>query len=367
LGSGGAPIEKWLEVTLGQTSKFSNGLVAKNSILFSGNNANVDSWNSEWDTTVTPRVARTPPAPYNSAIRLDNGSVGSISISTDSVVVQNADVWGYVSNNSGSTLHPPEEFVGTNGSILGANSPTGSNVDPNRTSTTFSASFEPATVPTEIAIANLGNINSDGYVLPRVGDVLPNGTGEYAGYYIYDATQVNLSNIKMTIDGKVVLRLTNTGSSVDVGGGNGEINIGATGYLSIYTPGDVNIAGQGVSNGVDGADTGTSIDLVSELGQPKKFQVWGTKTSGSQTMSFAGLSLFSGVIYAPRASVTIVGNGAICGSVVAGDIQLTGNAQFHYDESLASLGGDSPFRISKWKELTTAADRTAYAPILNWP
>ncbi len=117
---------------------------------------------------------------------------------------------------------------------------------------------------------------------------------------------------------------------------------------------------------MDGADTGTSVDKVSELGQPKKFPVWGTKTSGTQTMNFGGLALFSGIIYAPNASVTIVGNGAICGSVVAGDIQLTGNAQFHYDESLASLGGDSPFRISKWKELTLAADRSAYASIINW-
>jgi hypothetical protein len=367
LGNGGPPIEKWLEVTLGQTSKFSNGLVAKNSIFFDGNNATVDSWNSEWDTTVNPKVARTPPVSYDSAYRLDNGSVGSISISTDAVVVQNADVWGYVSNNSGSTLHPPEEFVGNNGSILGANSPTGSNVDPNRTSTTFSSSFEPTTVPSEVAIANLGNINTDAYVLPRAGDTVPNGTGDYANYFIYDAAHIDLSNKKMTINGKVVLRLSNTGASIAVSGGAGEINITSTGYLSIYTAGDVSIAGQGVSNGEDGPDTGTAVDQLSELGQPKKFQVWGTKTSGTQTMSFGGLGLFSGIIYAPNASVTIVGNGAICGSVVAGDIKLSGNAQFHYDESLASLGGDNPFRISKWKELTTATDRSAStATVINW-
>jgi hypothetical protein len=117
---------------------------------------------------------------------------------------------------------------------------------------------------------------------------------------------------------------------------------------------------------VDGADAGTSVDQVSELGQPKQFQLWGTKTSGTQTMAFAGSGLFSGVLYAPNASVSIVGNGAVCGSVVAGDIVLAGNAQFHYDESLAKLGADNPYRISKWKELTSATDRNAYASILNW-
>jgi hypothetical protein len=362
LGSGGAPIDKWVEVTLHKTSKFANGLVAKNSIVFNGNNATVDSWNSEKNPDGT---ARTPPVAYSSTYRNDNGSVGSISIASDAVLVKNADIWGYVSNNSGNDLDPPEEFVGTNGSILGEDSPVGSNVDPNRTSTTFSATLDAVTAPAEVAIANLGVINIDGVVLPRAIDTVPNGTGDYAGYYVYDATKIDLNNEKLTINGKVVLRLSATSSSVDVGGGTGEIAIGADGYLSIYTPGDIAIGGQGVSNGVDGSDTDSLVDEVSELGQPKKFQVWGTSTT-SQTFNFAGNGLFSGVVYAPCANVSIVGNGAICGSIVANTIDLSGNAQFHYDESLADLGADSPFRIAKWKELTTAGDRSTYSSVINW-
>ena len=365
LGSKGAPIEKWVEVTLNKTSKFANGLVAKNSILFKGNNATVDSWNSEKDTSVSPATVRATPVPFDSTYRNANGSVGSISIATDAVVVQNADVWGYVSNNSGSDLHPPEEFVGANGSILGPTSPAGSNVDPTRTSTTFSATLGATELPSEIAIANLGNINTDGYTLPRVGDVVPNGTGDYANYFIYDATKIDLNNKVMNITGKVVIRLSNTGPSFDVTGGDAVVNIGADGYLSVYTAGNVNIAGKGVANGVDGADADLLVDETSELGQPKKFQLWGTATS-NQTIAYAGTGLFSGIVYAPGASVSIVGNGAVCGSIVANDITLTGNAQFHYDESLADLGADSPFRIAKWKELTTQADRAAYSAVINW-
>ena len=42
-GSTGATIEKWIEVDLSKTSKFANGLVAKQTITFNGNNATVDS------------------------------------------------------------------------------------------------------------------------------------------------------------------------------------------------------------------------------------------------------------------------------------------------------------------------------------
>ena len=49
----------------------------------------------------------------------------------------------------------------------------------------------------------------------------------------------------------------------------------------------------------------------------------------------------------------------IVDSVVAEDITLTGNANFHYDESLGNLGTGNPFRVAKWKELTTATERSA--------
>lgn len=369
LGNGGKPIEKWIEVSLLQTSKFANGLVAKDSIVFNGNNPTVDSWNSEWNTTVTPAVPRGSPVAFSSAYRDDNGSVGSISISTNSVWVKNADVWGYVSNNSGSDTHPPEEFVGTTGSILGEDSPVGSNVDPARTSTTFSASFKEVDLPQTNAspvLGNLGNINGN-VTLPLPTDLAlgPNGkTGtEWENYYVYDASKINIgANEKLVIEGKVALRLSST---VDVGGGNGEIKILGPGYLSIYTAADINIGGQGITNGVD-VDSPADGVQVDELGQPKKLQIYGTKTSGIQNITVAGNGLWSGVIYAPFGDVKITGNGAICGSVVAKDITLSGNAQFHYDESLAGLGGTSPFRIAKWKELTTATDRSAYDTVLTW-
>jgi Tfp pilus assembly protein PilX len=358
LGGNGGTVEKWVEVQLSKTSKFANGLVAKNSIMFNGNNATVDSWNS--DPNGDGSVVRA----YSSTYRNDNGSVGSISVSTSAVVVNNADVWGYVS--TGGT--DPTAFVGTNGSIMGdPPSPgpwTKANVDPARVSTTFTATFDPVTTPTTAAIAHLGTINTDGMVLPRPADLAYAPAAD--GYYHYNADRIDLNNKAIIINGKVLLRLSNTSNGIDISGGGGAIKINSTGALTVYTPGAISIAGQGVSNGVDGPDADTDVDETSELNQPIKFQVYGTKTSGSQSISISGNGLFSGVIYAPQGDVSIVGNGAVNGSVVANNITLSGNAQFHYDESLGNLGAGNPFRIAKWKELTLQSDRTTYSTPLTF-
>ena len=90
-GTTGPPIEKWVKIQLRKTSKFSNGLVAKDSISFSGSNASVDSWNSE---KLDDGTLRASPVGYSAGVAHDKGSVGSISVSVDSVAVQNAEIWG---------------------------------------------------------------------------------------------------------------------------------------------------------------------------------------------------------------------------------------------------------------------------------
>jgi len=345
-GNSGRSVEKWVEVQLRKTSKFANGLVAKNSIVFNGNNVTVDSWNSDPDNDGDPADA----VQYSSAVRNDNGSVGSVSVSMDAVAVQNGDVWGYVSTGGDD----PTDNVGPSGSILGETSPVGTKVDPSRVATDFSASFDPVAAPTKTYYAAIvgGSINAN-LTLPLVG-----ATRDADGNYYYYASDITFNNRTLTITDKVVLKLTSTGSAISIGGGSGVISIGAGGSLAIYTEGSVSIAGNGVSNGVDGADTGTTIE-DSEAGMPIKFQLWGTKTSGTQSIDIRGNGVFSGIVYAPQGTVNIVGNGSISGSVVANNITLTGNAAFHYDESLANFGGGNPYRISRWREITSATDRAA--------
>lgn len=346
-GSSTKTIEKWVEIQLRKTSKFANGLVAKDSVRFSGNNASVNSWHSKRNADGTLRAT---PVPYSDAVKKDNGSVGSISVAVDAVLVQNADIWGYAS--TGGAL----PSVGANGLVGPFGTPSGT-MDLSRVATDFSASFDPVEAPTTAA-NNLVNITNT-LVLPRLLDV-PAADGKY----YYEAGQIAFNNKTLTIQKKtaispapeVVIVLTNATTSIDIGGGSGALNIQAGSKLEIFAAGDIKIAGNGVMNG--GTTAGTA-------NLPENFQIWGTKTAGVQNIQIAGNGVLSGLVYAPQGSVKINGNGDVCGSVVANDITLVGNAAFHYDESLADFGGNNPFRISLWREITSAAGRSAITK-LSW-
>jgi hypothetical protein len=344
---GGGTVQKWVEVQLRKTSKFANGLVAKDSIQFKGNNASVDSWHSKKNNDGTPRAT---PVGYSAAVKKDNGSVGSVSIQADAILVQNADIWGYAATGGA------QPSVGAQG-LIGPFGTPANTIDPTRVSTDFSASFDAVTAPVTTNY-NLGGITND-LNLPRAGDV-----PHTDGVYYYQATAIDFNNKVLAIkkraaaetSPKVVIKLTNTTTSINIGGGSGELRIETGANLEIYAPGDIKIAGNGVMNG---GTTSGSANL------PENVQIWGTKTSGVQDIQIAGNGVLSALVYAPQGSVKINGNGDVMGSVVANDITVVGNAAFHYDESLADFGGNNPFRVSLWREITTAAGRNALTA-LNW-
>jgi hypothetical protein len=352
-GSSGAPIDKWIEIKLRKTSKFSNGLVAKDSILFKGNNASVDSWNSHSDTATTADDVA-----YSNATKNANGSVGSISVSVNAINVNNANIYGYAA--TGGSI--PQ--VGANG-LIGDFSTASGITDLTRVSTDFSASFDPMAAPTtykapsgisyDITYTSYGGsgdiVNNE--TLPRATDPV-----SLDGNYYITASSINFNNKILTIADKVVIKLTNTITSIDIVGGSAQLNINPGASLIVYAPGDINIAGQGILNGGNTSATAQA---------PINCQIYGTKTSGVQNIDIRGNGVLSAVVYAPQGSVKINGNGDVLCSVVANDIIVVGDASFHYDESLANFGGGNPLRISKWKELTTAAERSASnATVINW-
>lgn len=341
-GASSRTIEKWVEVQLRKTSKFSNGLVAKESLRFNGNNASVDSWNSEF---LPDGTARGTPVGYAAAHRNDNGSIGSISVAVGAVAVNNADIWGYAS--TGGAL----PSVGSNG-LIGPFGTSSGTMNMSHVSTDFSASFDPVSNPTGgTTIAAIGN--SD---LP-----LTLGTaGTSTVWRMPSISSSGNSSKVLTINGNVTIVLTNTaGSSALDMSGQSSIVIAPGSKLIIYTEGDISMTGNGVANG------GTTAATAN---QPINFQIYGTSTSTttSQSIGIKGNGALSGIVYAPNANVTINGNGDVCGSVVAKNITLTGNAAFHYDESLANFGGGNPYRVSRWSELTTATQRNAYSTQLNF-
>jgi len=314
-------VSKMLELTLRRRSNFASGLVAKKSITFNGTLASVDSWNSDPDND-----ALTTAIPYSTAVRTDHGSVASASVDNTAMLIKQANIWGYVATGGA------QPQVGVNGTIQGANTPAGVAVDPSRVSTDFNADFPTVTAPT------------DGTPIASVGATL----GTVGQATRWRTTSISLTGKQtLTILGDVTLILTaSSGASALSVTGTASIIIPTGSSLTVYAEGDVKIAGNGLGN------TNT---------QPVTCIFWGTNQSAAgQTIQIAGNGAIKSLVYAPNASVTLNGNGDMMGSVVANDITLNGNAAFHYDEALARYGPNTPYGISKWREVSTAADQSAY-------
>lgn len=320
---GSLPVQRMVAVTLRRRSYFANGLVAKQSVVFNGANASVDSWNSDPDGNPA-----TAPVDYSSAVRNDHGSVASVDVSNSAVTVNQANVWGYVSTGGSA----PQ--VGSNGTIRGASTPADVKVDPARVATDFNADFPLVTAPT------------DGVFLPLVGSTLgvPGTTTKWR------TSGIALSGTQtLTIYGNVILTLTGA-TSISVTG-KAAIVIPTGSSLTVYAAGDVRIGGQGLAN--------SNV-------QASSCQIWGTNTTQlGQDIQIAGNGALRAVVYAPNGDVSINGNGDAMGSIVARNITLVGNAAFHYDEALANFGTTTPFAIAKWRQLESAADRAPYNGVFS--
>jgi len=362
-GNAAPPIVKMVQVTLSRRSYFSTGLVARNGVSFNGNNATVDSWNSNpLNATISPNYA------YNStqAPRAANGGVATTSI-TSTVSVQNADIYGYVSVGSESDS---AIYVGSQG-LIGDFSSAAGTKDTERITTNFTQDLPEVQVPpkTFMLYTETGNKNyilgAGNSQLPETNDINGNKGDTVDGVttYYYAVQYIDLTgnaSSKLTIKSgyNVVLKVTNTTGTVIKTAGSAGIEIGSGATLAIYTSGNVNITGTSVTNGSGGG--------VANSGAASAFQIWGTGVSGGgQTISVQGNGSLSGIVYAPYAAVSIVGNGEVYGSVVGDTIQVTGNANFHYDESLANYGGTNPFKVSKWTEIRSDTNRNTWATTVN--
>ena len=340
----GAPIKRMVQVILRRRTLFALGLVAKETIKFSGTNATVDSWNSDPDDDPT-----TGAIAYDSSVRNPNGSAGSMAVSIGSLGVGNADIFGYASIG---TSDMTGLNVGPQGKVTDDFSAASGTVDYSRVTTDFSINLEEPVAPTgsiENTILPIDNTTT----LPGAFDLKASD-----GKYYYNVPGISLNNRSLNFSGGDVVVKIISGYDISIGGGSGAVNVSTGASAAIYCAGDIKIAGNGIMNG--GTTTATAQP-------PINFQIWGTAPAGSdQDIQIAGNGVLSGVVYAPNADITINGNGDVMGSVVGDTINVTGNASFHYDESLANFGANNPFGITRWVEITNASDRAAFEAYLNF-
>jgi hypothetical protein len=210
-------------------------------------------------------------------------------------------------------------------------------VDPNKISTDFNADFDLVLAPV------------DGTIITAVGATL--GTaGVKTKWRIPSILLKNKETLTILGDVTIVLTAGVGTNAIDVSG-LAQIIVPLGSKLTIYVEANLKIAGNGVAN--------SNV-------QPISLQIYGVSTSpGGQSIEVVGNGSLCAVIYAPNGDVEIKGNGDVMGSVVANKIKIAGNADFHYDESLADRDSSQPFSISKWRELTSASDRARYESLFQ--
>lgn len=329
----GPVITRFIKVTLRKRGLFSNGLVARNNITWSGHPL-ADSWNSDPDND-----SSTAALAYSVATRTANIVVGSLN--GDIALGSGGEVWGYAKTGTLGTI--------TGGTVHGLGTTTN---DPSRRTNDFNATFPPVTAPSPTTVNTIASTigNSDlPMTLPRGTDAVNASDGVY--YYRLPGIGVTGNATKvLTISNKVVLLPTaGSGTSAISLGGQSSIAINSGSTLLVYTQGNISIAGNGVGNSNP---------------QPISFQVYSTNTTaGAQSIDISGNGQLKALVYAPNASLSLNGGGSsghVMGAAVANSITMNGGTEFHYDDSLGNFTSGNPYGISNWRELTIDSERAAY-------
>lgn len=340
LRSGGPSLSRYVEVVMGRRSYFGLGMVARESITFSGN-PSVDSWNSDPDNNPS-----TAAVAYSTSVRSDRATVATTSTANGAINIGNGEVLGYVRSGGGSVS------VGSSGKVHALGTTTHNTA---RVSTDFAASFPSVVVPSPSVANTISSSITASTTFPRSGDAAASDGRYYYRFSSGSGVVLNGGGKKLTINSPCVFLMENHAAvTVVTLSGNASASIGSAGSLTLYTNGDLDLGGSGVANGA---------------GQPGKFMILSTSTTGTQRISVVGTSQLGAAIYAPYAAVSVKGggsSGSVQGAVVGQAITMTGNSNFHYDESLAIGGASNPVRPGRWRELRTAGERAGYAADLNF-
>lgn len=321
--AGGAPVTQMIETTLRRRSFFASGLVAREKLVFRGANTSFNSWDSDPD-----RDPATPAVPYASTLATDTGSVGTGALDNTNAALNQARIHGYFHS---SGLEPE---VGSNG-FIGPFGVAEGVIDPERLSKNFHADFPSVVAP------------DDGVFLSSFGETL--GTAGVATSWRADSLVLK-SKETLTILGDVTLVLTSPLNAISISG-QASIIVPQGSSLVIYAAGDISVSGLGLANA---------------NAAPAALQLWSTEPGGRlQTIAIVGNGALSCVLYAPEAAVTVNGNGAIAGSIVARELTFTGNASFHYDLALSRLGRHAPYRADGWRTVDTPEARANLLPLVD--
>lgn len=342
LNSGGQ-VETWLTIGIATRSLFSYGLLARNTITMSGG-AFMDSWNSDPDNNdLTPAVG------WSSSVARDNARLATASSATPSISIGSADIYGTAAVGSSSTTALSMSWggqIGPRGMAIAGSY----NAAPGAITTNFSAAFETVDNPTGCTVRSA-------YQLPRSVSGPP--------YYLStetigsDGTTTKLQMDSLTVDGAATLTIRgdvtlflppSVLTTLKVAG-SGRIVLASGASLKIYTPGNINVSGAGITN----------------PSAPKNLQIWSTRNGSSgQSIILQGSGALNALIYAPDASLSLPGSTDFSGAAIVAGATLSGSGAYHFDEALLRFGSGGSLKIASYGELSTPTNRAPYATALNF-
>ncbi len=120
--------------------------------------------------------------------------------------------------------------------------------------------------------------------------------------------------------------------------GNGKIVVNSGGQLIMYTDGTVSISGNGI---------------VNNAVRPQNCLLYSAYDGPGNGVTVSGNGDLKAAIYAPETDIKFSGNGNLYGSAVGKTVEVTGNGNIHYDESLATLDTvEDDYELTNWYELS---------------
>jgi hypothetical protein len=198
------------------------------------------------------------------------------------------------------------------------------------TGSTYIAPPQPLPEVTAPALPDKGALDIKGSTVT----ITPADNGTYSLIALKTGAK---SGILEVTGGDVVLHVTG-----DIGLGQScQIIVTKGSSLTIYADGNINCA------------NGSGINVQNPITQATTFQLYATG-QGAQYFDIKAMSQFTGVIYAPNATVDLYAKGDAYGSVVAQDFAFKAGGNFHYDEALRqknSVNDDAvQFVVTRWSE-----------------
>ena len=292
-------IARAVRVTTKRDPQFNKALVAKTGIDFNGNNIVVDSYNSSV-------------GPYVALLARDKGDVAINNDVVNAGNIGNANIKGKLSVGPKATVK-----IGPNGVVgsVGWHALLKKGIEPGWLRKDMNVALPDVQAPW-----------SGGAFMP------PEDKGNGWDYHL------NSGNYEVAGDFNLA-----AGQRMKV-----------VGECSLWVKGDLALAGyiQIVGGGLLRIYVSDSMTLTATWDKavdPTDLYLFGLPTS--KTVNITTGARFPAVLYAPQATVKLTGGANFFGAMVANDITMGGNSQFHFDEALANTKNFRGYVINGWQEL----------------